>query len=78
MSNETKEGYLVLTRRAGEEIQIGESVLVKVFEIRRGWRRLKHGRVKIGIKAPPEVNVRRTELPISEGRPPPSKPEPGP
>jgi carbon storage regulator len=46
---------LVLTRRAGEAIKIGEDVEVTIHGIDRG-------QVRIGIDAPKDVNIARTEL----------------
>lgn len=46
---------LILTRKAGEMIMIGDSVMVKVLGIRGG-------QVKIGIEAPTEVPVHRHEI----------------
>jgi carbon storage regulator len=46
---------LVLSRKAGEKIQIGDDVEVIVI-------RLKGDCVKIGIDAPRDVAVRRSEL----------------
>lgn len=46
---------LVLARKRGETIQIGDSTIVKVL-------RVEGGRVKLGIEAPAEVRVRRGEL----------------
>jgi len=46
---------LVLTRKIGEAIQIGENVTVEVLEVRGG-------RVRLGISAPSEVGVQRSEL----------------
>jgi len=46
---------LVLSRKAHEGIWIGDNVLVTVLSIQRG-------RVKLGIEAPDEVHVERTEL----------------
>ena len=46
---------LVLTRREGESIAIGDEIEVTVLEIR--------GRnVRLGIKAPPEMPVHRLEV----------------
>lgn len=46
---------LVLTRKQGERIQIGDGIVIKV---------IKSGKnsVKIGIEAPREVRVMRAEL----------------
>lgn len=46
---------LILTRKAGEVIVIGDSVRVKVLGVRGG-------QVKIGIDAPSEVPVHRHEI----------------
>jgi carbon storage regulator len=46
---------LVLSRRDGEQILVGENVVIKVLAI-------GHGRVRVGIEAPREVQVRRSEL----------------
>lgn len=46
---------LVLSRKPGESIRIGEDVIVTVSEI-------KGGRVRIGIEAPDSVRIRRDEL----------------
>ena len=46
---------LILTRKVGESIMIGESVEVKVLGLRAG-------QVKIGIEAPRDVEVHREEI----------------
>lgn len=46
---------LVLTRRVGEKIQIGAEVFVTVLGI-------KGNQVRIGIDAPKEINIVRTEI----------------
>jgi carbon storage regulator len=46
---------LILTRRLGEGIQIGEGITVKVVDVKG-----KH--VKIGITAPSEVPIFREEI----------------
>jgi carbon storage regulator len=46
---------LVLSRKAGERIDIGDDVSVFVVET-------SNGRVRIGIEAPREISVRRGEL----------------
>lgn len=46
---------LVLSRKVGEKIII-ENITITVCEIRKD-------RVRLGIEAPREVNVRREELP---------------
>jgi carbon storage regulator CsrA len=46
---------LVLSRHANEEITIGKDITVKILH-------LKGGRVRIGIEAPKDVNIRRGEL----------------
>jgi carbon storage regulator len=47
---------LVLSRKLHQEIVINENVRVRVQEI-------KGGRIRLGIIAPPDVSVRRQELP---------------
>jgi carbon storage regulator len=46
---------LILTRKVGESIMIGESVEVKVLGIRAG-------QIKIGIDAPIDLEVHREEI----------------
>lgn len=52
---------LVLTRRIGEGILIGDAIRVSVVEMRTG-------QVKIGIEAPRDLRVRRDELEPKEVR----------
>lgn len=46
---------LVLSRKVGERVVIADGVIVQVVDVKRG-------RVRLGIKAPPDVPVRRAEL----------------
>lgn len=46
---------LVLNRKRAESIKIGDNILIKVIETRRGL-------VKLGIEAPPHIRVLRSEL----------------
>jgi carbon storage regulator len=46
---------LVLTRKAGEMIQIGDNITIRVAEI-------NGSRVKIGIDAPHSMRILRAEL----------------
>ena len=46
---------LILTRRVGEAIHIGNNITVRVLGV-------KGGQVRIGFDVPKEVNVIRTEL----------------
>ena len=46
---------LVLTRRPGESIVVGQNIIITVIEI-------KGGQVRIGIDAPAHVPIRRREL----------------
>lgn len=46
---------LILTRKAGEEITIGESIVISVVEVRGS-------QVRLGISAPPEVAIHRGEI----------------
>ncbi len=50
---------LILTRKTGETITIGEKIQVKVLSI-------KGGQVRIGIDAPREVKVNREEVQLQE------------
>jgi carbon storage regulator len=47
---------LVLSRKIGERLVIGEGVVVQVLAVRRG-------QIRLGISAPPSVHIRREELP---------------
>ena len=46
---------LVLTRKVGERIQIGDQITLSVI-------RVQNGKVRIGIEAPDDLRVRRDEL----------------
>ena len=46
---------LVLARKAEESIQLGDDIIVKVISIDKGV-------VKLGIDAPRDVNIIRSEL----------------
>ena len=46
---------LVLSRKPGESIHIGDDVVVQVVQARRG-------QVRLGISAPAAVHIRRSEL----------------
>ncbi len=46
---------LVLTRRVGESIKIGEDIIVTMVQI-------APGKVRLGIQAPAEQVIMRTEL----------------
>lgn len=46
---------LILTRRKEEKIKIGDNIIIKVLDI-------KDKQVKLGIEAPKEENIVRTEL----------------
>jgi carbon storage regulator len=61
---------LVLTRKAGEKIWIGDNVCVTVLDI-------GGGKVRVGVEAPREVPVHRQEI-LAAARPrkaPPTVPE---
>ena len=47
---------LVLTRKSGEKIAIGEGIVITVLQ-----REGKH--IRLGIEAPREFSIRREELP---------------
>lgn len=46
---------LLLTRRAGQAIRIGDDIIVKVFGF-------KGNQARIGVEAPPHVPVHREEI----------------
>ena len=46
---------LVLTRKKFQRILIGDSIELKVLEIRGG-------KVKLGFQCPPEISIRREEV----------------
>ena len=45
---------LILTRKLGESIQIGDDIVIRIVELRRS-------RVRIGIDAPSSIRVQRDE-----------------
>jgi carbon storage regulator len=45
---------LILTRRLGENIVIGDDIIIRVLDI--------SGQVKLGIEAPREIEVHREEI----------------
>lgn len=51
---------LVLSRKCGEEIKIGNDVVIRVV-------RTQGGRVQIGVSAPQHVTIRRSEC-VNAGR----------
>jgi carbon storage regulator len=46
---------LVLTRKAGQRLLIGDNIRITVLDC-------QNGRIKIGIEAPPDVMILREEL----------------
>ena len=47
---------LVLTRKRNESIKIGDDIVITIVRIK------SNGDVRVGIEAPPNVNIVRTEL----------------
>jgi carbon storage regulator len=52
---------LVLSRKSGERIKIGDNVWITVVEVKRGV-------VRLGIEAPRDVSVMRSELLVGDRR----------
>jgi carbon storage regulator len=46
---------LVLTRKPGQRLMIGDNVVVTILSVR-------NGQVRVGIEAPRSVSIRREEL----------------
>ena len=46
---------LVLSRKVGESLVLGDGIVVRVVDI-------GGGRIRLGIEAPPQVYIRRSEL----------------
>ena len=61
---------LILTRRPGESINIGDDIEISVLEIRGN-------QVRLGINAPTDVLVLRSELLESNRKKEPEQPKPG-
>ena len=53
---------LVITRRSGEKVAIGNAITVTVIEVRGK-------RVRVGIEAPDQVRILRGELACRQGEP---------
>ena len=53
------DGMLVISRKSGEKVRIGEEVAISILEI-------SGSRVVLGIEAPREIPVRRLELGIGQ------------
>lgn len=61
---------LVLSRKLGEKIVIGDNISITIIDIDRG-------KVRLGIEAPRSVPVYRQEL-LATTNPPPPAPAPNP
>ena len=60
---------LILTRRQGERLMIGDDIVIKIV-------RIENGQVGIGIDAPPHVRIVREEIkdkPMKAGKRPASR-----
>ena len=62
---------LVLTRKIGEQIRIGDAITVRVLEVRGS-------QVRLGVEAPAEVRIYREEIyhPERDATPPAAAAEP--
>jgi carbon storage regulator len=54
---------LVLSRKLNEKIQIGGGIVITIVSV-------KDRRVRLGIQAPDDVTILRSELPTDATRPP--------
>ena len=59
---------LVLSRKLGEKIHIGDNICITIVDIDRG-------KIRLGIEAPREVPIFRQELLASNNPPPAAGPE---
>jgi carbon storage regulator CsrA len=63
---------LVLSRKTNEQLQIGDGITITILRV-RGQS------IRIGIEAPPEVQIRRSEIaPLPHAPRPPRPPRPRP
>jgi len=53
---------LVLSRKIGESLVIDDQIVIRVLGTQTG-------RIRIGVEAPLDVNIRRAELPPRSGQP---------
>jgi carbon storage regulator len=49
-----RNNMLILTRRLGENIVIGDDIIIRVLDV--------SGQVKLGIEAPQDITVHREEI----------------
>lgn len=54
LSADQEENVLILSRKLGESVVIGDDIVIRVVELRRS-------RVRIGIDAPSAVRIRRDD-----------------
>ncbi len=59
---------LVLSRKLGEKICIGDNICITVVDVERG-------KIRLGIEAPRDVPIFRQELLTGNQKPTPSAPE---
>ena len=55
MRNDRSQGMLILTRRVGETLMIGDDITVTVLGV-------KGNQVRVGVNAPKDVAVHREEI----------------
>lgn len=57
--DEEKKGMLVLSRKIGERIFIGEDIVITIVDVHGGGERAK---IRLGISAPSNIEILREEL----------------
>jgi carbon storage regulator len=54
-TRKVEQGMLILTRKSGEGIRIGDSITLRIIEVRGN-------QVRVGVEAPKNISVHREEI----------------